>query len=785
MQGGEPTRTHWVCGEYTIVPASRQLLRAGKSVDLEAKVFDLIVLLVENRERALGKQEVITALWGHRPITDAALSQLLYKARRALDDDGDRQAVIRTVYGRGLQWMAAVTTIETPQGSAVPGSPLPAHGGSPLPPRAIQKRRRLWLALGALILIGLLSLWIVPRSFAPPAPPKQRVALLPMENATGDSSLDWTTRGLSGLIASLLGTHRDIDVVDPLEAARAWTYSPSQGRDHAEHMRYVTGADVLVGGRLTQLAGKLYQLTLQVDAHEGRAPTILVLTGGDPAVLGVNASARLRRALKLDAPVSPPFKSTPEDAYLAATFARGMDLAMHGDWLNAKPYFVVLAKGAPDFLPGRFQLAEAQANTDQPGEADAGYAAVLADAQRRHLPAMAARVLVAQMNQADHRHRNASALDIAARATTAAIEAKDDTLLVRALLARANIHARLKQVQLALQEYAQAKALVEQGPLRALEPLLHNTMAYIADARGDTSAAIAAARAELAADEALGKERSSAIASFNLAYALSNSDHPLEGVPLLSRTWNWSSQHHDAPLQIATANLLATGLYDMGVYQELRPVIEAATQLAQAQGNAFMQARLLDLRAGGEYFSGHPARALALSRQASALMGPARETQDALQTDLIEAFVAIAVDPTGLEAIERRVDGGTGHRPDPSGTRFDVAAVHALARAARGDREGTQEALEAAAHRPGAPRDFLHALALQIALAKHQDAVAQAWLADFEPESPATTADTLRLYIDWSHRRGDTAGAQHAQARLSSLRAAALAALAKVPIDQP
>src|SRR5690349_13305297 len=118
MHAGEPARTTWVCGEYTIVPACRQLLRAGKPVDLEAKVFDLIVLLVENRARAVGKQEVVAALWGHRPITDAALSQLLYKARRALEDDGDRQAVIRTVYGRGLQWVAPVT----PAAAAPPGA---------------------------------------------------------------------------------------------------------------------------------------------------------------------------------------------------------------------------------------------------------------------------------------------------------------------------------------------------------------------------------------------------------------------------------------------------------------------------------------------------------------------------------------------------------------------------------------------------------------------------------------------------------------------------------------
>lgn len=781
MQGEGPNQVSWQCGEYTIVPACRRLLRNGEPVDLEAKVFDLILLLVENRDRAVGKQEVVTALWGHRPITDAALSQLLYKARRALDDDGDRQAVIRTVYGRGLQWVAPVTT-----GHDQPVHVDPERPSAPLDvtPRPV-RRRRLWFALGALVLVGLLSIWIVPRSFAPPAPPKQRLALLPIENGTGNHSLDWTTRGLSGLVASLLGTSRDIDVVDPLEAARAWTYTPPQGRDHAAHVRYVTGADVLVGGRLTQLADKLYQLTLRIDTGNGHAPATFVLSGSDPAVLGVNATARLRRELKLDPPAASPFKSTPEDAYLAATFARGMDLAMHGDWLDAKPYLVVLASGAPDFLPGRFQLAQAQANTDQPDDADAGYAAVLVEAQRQHQPAMAARVLIAQVNQADHRHQNTVALKIAGQAMTTAREAEDDELLARALLASANIHARLKQTTLALQEHAQARALVTQGTIRGLEPLLHNTAGYIADARGDTPAAIAAARAELAADEALGRERSSAIASFNLAYALSNSDHPLEGVPLLARTWNWSSQHHDAPLQVATANLLTTALYDLGAYEELRPLVDTATRLARAQDNAFMQARLLDMSAGGEYFSGHPTKALALSRQASALIDPAQGPEDALQSSVIEAFVAIAVDPASLAGIERRVEAMARHLPDPSGAHFNRAVVQTLANAARGDHKGMQEAFAAAAHSPGASRDFLHALALQLALARHEDAAAQAWLGDFDVESPDATADTLRLYIAWAKRRGDAAGARRAQARLASLRATALAALAKVPIDQP
>ncbi|MGH8115856.1 MAG: winged helix-turn-helix domain-containing protein [Rhodanobacteraceae bacterium] len=94
-----------------IAPATRRLLRDGSEVEVEAKVFDLIVLLVRSHERALGKQEIIETLWGRRPITDAALSQLIYKARRACGDDGDQQQVIRTIYGRGLQWVAPVREI--------------------------------------------------------------------------------------------------------------------------------------------------------------------------------------------------------------------------------------------------------------------------------------------------------------------------------------------------------------------------------------------------------------------------------------------------------------------------------------------------------------------------------------------------------------------------------------------------------------------------------------------------------------------------------------------------
>ncbi len=61
-------------GDYAIDLAAREIRVGSRSVDVEAKVFDLIALLLEHRDRALSKREINDALWGQRPVTDAALS---------------------------------------------------------------------------------------------------------------------------------------------------------------------------------------------------------------------------------------------------------------------------------------------------------------------------------------------------------------------------------------------------------------------------------------------------------------------------------------------------------------------------------------------------------------------------------------------------------------------------------------------------------------------------------------------------------------------------------------
>ena len=86
-----------------------QLTRGDETVSVEPLVFDLLVYLVENRDRVVSRDELLENLWKGKVVTDSALGVRLKDARKAVGDSGSQQAVIKTIHGRGYQFVAAVT----------------------------------------------------------------------------------------------------------------------------------------------------------------------------------------------------------------------------------------------------------------------------------------------------------------------------------------------------------------------------------------------------------------------------------------------------------------------------------------------------------------------------------------------------------------------------------------------------------------------------------------------------------------------------------------------------
>ncbi|QDZ02366.1 tetratricopeptide repeat protein [Nitratireductor mangrovi] len=90
-------------GPFELDPDHFELRRDGQRVPIEPRTFDLIRFLAQNMGHTVTRDEIFSAVWPDRVVSDAALSSQIRSARRVLGDDGDSQQIIATVHGRGFR----------------------------------------------------------------------------------------------------------------------------------------------------------------------------------------------------------------------------------------------------------------------------------------------------------------------------------------------------------------------------------------------------------------------------------------------------------------------------------------------------------------------------------------------------------------------------------------------------------------------------------------------------------------------------------------------------------
>lgn len=104
------------------------LRRDGVDVPIEPQVFDLLSCLIDRRGQVVRKEELLDLVWGDRFVSESALTTRIKSARRAVGDDGARQDVIRTVHGKGYEFVAGVQVIEgRPAEPTVAETEPPSH----------------------------------------------------------------------------------------------------------------------------------------------------------------------------------------------------------------------------------------------------------------------------------------------------------------------------------------------------------------------------------------------------------------------------------------------------------------------------------------------------------------------------------------------------------------------------------------------------------------------------------------------------------------------------------
>ena len=98
----------YVFDDYALDLPCYELRHAGQPQPLEPQAFNVLLYLLQHRDRVVTKTELLEHLWPDQYVGDAALAQRLTAVRRALGDSGRRQHLIKTVHGRGYRFVAAV-----------------------------------------------------------------------------------------------------------------------------------------------------------------------------------------------------------------------------------------------------------------------------------------------------------------------------------------------------------------------------------------------------------------------------------------------------------------------------------------------------------------------------------------------------------------------------------------------------------------------------------------------------------------------------------------------------
>lgn len=127
-------------GDFRLDVAVRELSRAGRVVATSPAVFDCIAYLVLHRDRAVGRDELVAAVWGKTEVTDAALAKAVLKARRAVGDSGEAQAWIRTIPRFGFRWIGEVREEEPVAESGAASKSEPSSPPTVAPPSNARRR---------------------------------------------------------------------------------------------------------------------------------------------------------------------------------------------------------------------------------------------------------------------------------------------------------------------------------------------------------------------------------------------------------------------------------------------------------------------------------------------------------------------------------------------------------------------------------------------------------------------------------------------------------------------
>jgi TolB-like protein/DNA-binding winged helix-turn-helix (wHTH) protein/Tfp pilus assembly protein PilF len=222
----EPSRASYEFGPFSLDAGKRLLWRNGEPVPLAPKVLETLLALIENRERVLTKDELLEQVWGDTSVEEGGLTRNVSILRKTLGEKPDDHQYIVTVPARGYRFVADVR--ETKGKGAALGAGLPAGPAVAKEPDTDSRPRAMWwvrrwvvpAGLAALAVAAIVYLLRPVRATEPGRPAITSLAVLPLENLSGDPAQDYFADGVTEALIGHLARIRALRVVSRTSVMR-------------------------------------------------------------------------------------------------------------------------------------------------------------------------------------------------------------------------------------------------------------------------------------------------------------------------------------------------------------------------------------------------------------------------------------------------------------------------------------------------------------------------------------------------------------------------------------
>jgi TolB-like protein/Tfp pilus assembly protein PilF len=223
--------------------------------------MELLLLLVERKGELVTRDQIIEKLWGKDVFldTDNGINTAIRKIRHALNDDAEQSRFVQTVPAKGYRFIAPVTPMDVEDAATQKASESESNENR----SGLGRKRFRPLTVAAVAVSGMAVVWILTAirsntASSASTPVIRSLAVLPLENLTGDPSQDYFSDGMTDVLITDLAQISALRVVSRTSSMR-FKGTPKPLSEIAREL----GVDGIVEGTVVRSAQRV-RVTVQV-----------------------------------------------------------------------------------------------------------------------------------------------------------------------------------------------------------------------------------------------------------------------------------------------------------------------------------------------------------------------------------------------------------------------------------------------------------------------------------------------------------------------------------------